>query len=148
MGPATLLLTDIAFTRLNAQAGMAMFSSWTLISLVVYSVAGAVGIFLARNKSLVKVISGSLTLSGLFYVVANTFAWAGGAATGATSGYAMTFPGWVQANTTGLAGWEPTWHFLRNGMAGDLFFAFVLLLALDRALVFGRTSLKTAPSVA
>jgi hypothetical protein len=148
VGPATLLFTDIAFTRLNLQAGEPMFSSWTLISIVFYSAVGGVGILLARNKSLVKIVSGSLTLSLLFYVVANTFAWLGSAVSTTTQGYPQTFAGWWQANTVGLPGWEPTWHFLRNGMAGDLFFVFVLLLVLDRGLLFGQAPVKTAPGLA
>jgi hypothetical protein len=148
VGPATLVLTDIAFTRLNLQAGMPMFSAWTLISVVVYAAAGGIGILLARHKSLPKIISGSLGLSLLFYVIANTYAWAGGAVSATTPGYPQTFAGWIQANTTGLTGWEPTWHFLRNGMAGDLFFVFVLLLILDRGLIFGQAPAKTAPRLA
>ena len=49
-------------------------------------------------------------------------------------GYAASLAGWWQAITVGLAGYQPTWHFLRNGMAGDL--CFVLLLFLDRVVSF------------
>jgi hypothetical protein len=148
VGPATLVLTDLAFTQLNLQAGAPMFSWWTAISLVIYASAGGLGLLLARNKSLVKIISGSVLLSLLFYVIANTFAWAGGAATAVNPGYPATFAGWWQANTVGLPGWEPTWHFLRNSVTGDLFFAFVLLLVLDRGLLFGHAPAKAAPRLA
>ena len=37
--------------------------------------------------------------------------------------------GWVQALTTGLPGFPPTWVFLRNSLVSDLGFALVLLLA-------------------
>jgi hypothetical protein len=143
VGPATLVVTDLAFVRLNQDAGSPMFSRWSLASLAFYAAAGGLGLLIARRKSLTKIIGGSVGLSLAFYVVANTFAWAGGAATAAEPGYAMTFAGWWQANTVGLPGWEPTWHFLRNGMAGDLFFSLLLLLVLDRGLLFGEAPART-----
>ena len=148
VGPATLLITDLAFVRLNQGAGSPMFSWWVLISAVFYAAAGGLGLLIARHKSLTNIISGSLGLSLAFYVLANTFAWAGGAATGTEPGYAMNFAGWWQANTVGLAGWEPTWHFLRNGMAGDLFFVMVLLLILDRAFLLGHAPAKASARMA
>jgi hypothetical protein len=54
----------------------------------------------------------------------------------------------VQANTTGLPGYPPAWLFLRNGVAGDLFFAAVLLLAFDRVLLFGKAQAKPAARAA
>ena len=95
-----------------------------------------------------KIVSGSLGLSLAFYVVANTFAWAGGAATVSEPGYAMTLAGWWQANTVGLPGWEPTWHFLRNGMAGDLFFCLLLLLILDRGFLLGHAPVRATARLA
>ena len=59
-----------------------------------------------------------------------------------------TLAGWLQSNTTGLPGYEPSWLFLRNGIAGDLFFGLVLLLVLDRALIFGHAADKAAPRMA
>jgi len=148
VGPATLVVTDIAFIPLNHEAGSPMFSSWSLFSLAFYALAGGLGILIAERKSLIKIISGSMVLSLAFYVVANTFAWAGGAATATDPGYAMTFAGWWQANTVGLPGWEPTWHFLRNGMAGDLFFALLLLLILDRGFLLGQAPAKATARLA
>jgi hypothetical protein len=148
VGPATLLVTDIAFVRLNQDAGSPMFSWWSVFSLVFYAMAGGLGIWIAQHKTLPKIIMGSLGLSLAFYVVANTFAWAGGAATAANPGYAMTFAGWWQANTVGLPGWEPTWHFLRNGMAGDLFFVLLLLLILDRGFLLGQAPAKATARMA
>ncbi len=60
-----------------------------------------------------------------------------------TPGYPATFAGWWQANTVGLPGYDPTWLFLRNGMAGDLFFTLLLLLVLDRGLLFGEAPAHT-----
>jgi hypothetical protein len=36
--------------------------------------------------------------------------------------YAQTYSGWVQALTTGLPGYEPTWTFFRSSLLSDLLF--------------------------
>ena len=50
VGPATLLLTDLAFLKINAltDGTGSMFSWWTAISFVLYAAAGGFGIWLAR----------------------------------------------------------------------------------------------------
>ena len=150
VGPVTLLLTDLAFVQSNYLAGGlgAMFSWWTVVSLVVYALAGGLGLLIATHKSLGKIVSGSIICSLLFYVAANTFSWWQDSAAVMTPGYAPTVAGWWQANTVGLPGLLPTWYFLRNGVLGDLFFVFVLLLILDRALLFGHSSAKTSARTA
>jgi len=47
-----------------------------------------------------------------------------------------------------LPGYPATWTFLRNGMAGDLFFTLLLLLILDRAFLLGQAPARTAPRAA
>jgi hypothetical protein len=150
VGPVTLLLTDLAFVKSNALTGGSgsMFSSWTFVSFAFYAAAGGFGGWIATRKSLGKIIAGSLLCSLLFYVVSNTFSFWYDLRIGLTPGYPATWAGWWQANTVGLAQFEPTWHFLRNGMLGDLFFAMVLLLVLDRGLLFGQAPARTAPHAA
>ena len=150
VGPATLVLTDLAFLRVNYQSdgSGSMFSWWTVLFLGIYAAAGGLGIWIAQRKSLAKIVSGSLACSLVFYVAANTFSWWHDVVVQMTPGYPATLAGWWQANTVGLPGYPPTWLFLRNGMAGDLFFALLLLLVLDRGLLFGKSSAKTAPSMA
>ena len=149
VGPAAMVITDLAFLQVNyrTDGSGAMFSWWTVISLGIYVVAGGIGLLISRRKSLAKIISGSLACSLLFYVAGNTFSWAHDIVVKMNPGYSPTLAGWWQANTVGLPGYTPTWLFLRNGMAGDLFFVFVLLLVLDRGLLLGRTPAKAAPSV-
>jgi len=142
VGPSTLILTDLAFMQVNFRTEGSMISWWTVVSLAVYAIAGGLGILIASHKSLVKILSGSVACSVLFYVVSNTFSWANTAMLNLNPGYPGTFAGWVQANTVGLTGYEPSWHFLRNGIAGDLFFAMLLLLVLDRAILFGQAPAK------
>jgi len=155
VGPATLVLTDVAFLDINyrTDGSGTMFSWFSVFSLGFYAVVGGLGILIAQRKSLTKIISGSLVCSLLFYVASNTFSWWHDVVVKMTPGYSANFAGWWQANTVGLPGYEPTWLFLRNGMAGDLFFVFLLLLVLDRGFLFGqardgKAAAKTSPRLA
>jgi hypothetical protein len=148
IGPVTLFITSLAYLETNYQVYGAVLS-WTLVgSLAVYALVGGLGALIAPHKSLGKIISGSLSCSLLFYVVSNTFSWLTYLTPQFPGGYAPTVAGWWQANTIGVAGYEPTWHFLRNAMAGDLFFAIVLLLILDRSVIFGFAPARTSPQAA
>jgi hypothetical protein len=131
VGPAALVVTDLAFLSVNYRTEGSMFSGWTAASLVFYTLVGGLGLLLGGNKSLVKIAAGSVVCSITFYLLANTFAWWGNSLTTITPSYAPTLGGWWQANTVGLPGWQPTWTFLRNAMAGDLAFTFALLAAFE-----------------
>jgi hypothetical protein len=150
VGPSTLVITEMAFLQVNyrTDGSGSMLSWWTLLSIGIYAVAGGLGILISRRKSRTKIISGSLACSLVFYVAANTFSWFHDVVIHMTPGYPASLVGWWMANTVGLPGYTPTWMFLRNGMAGDLFFAFLLLLVLDRGLLFGRSPAKTTPHMA
>ncbi|HEY0257709.1 MAG TPA: DUF6580 family putative transport protein [Candidatus Methylacidiphilales bacterium] len=145
VGPATLIFTDLAFLQVNYRTDGSMFSWWSVVSLGVYALAGGLGVWIASRKSLVKIISGSIGCSLLFYVAANTFSWWNNLYMKMTPAYPPTLEGLWQANTVGLPGYLPTWLFLRNGIAGDLFFALLLLLMLDRALLLGQAPAKAMP---
>jgi hypothetical protein len=150
VGPAALVLTDLAFLQINyrTDGSGSMFSWWTVISLGIYAAAGGLGILISQRKSLTKIISGSLGCSLLFYIAANTFSWWHDIVVKMTPGYPASLAGWWQANTVGLPGYTPTWLFLRNGMAGDLFFVLLLLLILDRGFLFGQARAKITPRMA
>jgi hypothetical protein len=155
VGPAALLLTDAAFLEINYKTDGSgqLFSAWTVIaflfSAALYAAASVFGMWIARRKSLVKILGGSVVCSVVFYVAANTYSWCYDSfVVHLSGGYAPTLAGWWQSNTTGLPGYDPAWLFLRNGAAGDLFFALVLLLVLDRALLFGHSTAKAAPRMA
>jgi hypothetical protein len=129
-----------------------MISWWTLGNIaffaVVYAAASGFGYVIARHRSLPLLATGSLLCSLVFYVASNTFSWIYDIAIQMPNGYAPTLAGWWQANTVGVAGFPPTWLFLRNAMAGDLFFGFLLLLVLDRAFLFGQAPAKNVPRTA
>ena len=153
-GPIALLLTQAAFLEINykTDGSGVLFSGWTvigfLVGAVIYAGASAFGLWIARRKSLVKILAGSVLCSFVFYVATNTYSWFYDGIVHLPNGYATTWAGWWQANTTGIPGYDPAWLFLRNGVAGDLFFVLVLLLVLDRGFLFGRASAKAAPRMA
>ncbi len=155
VGPSALLLTDVAFLGINkaTDGSGQLFSVWTvaafLFAVALYAAASAFGIWIARHKSLGKILGGSVVCSLAFYVATNTYSWFFDSfIVHLPGGYAPTLAGWLQANTTGMPGYDPAWMFLRNAIAGDLFFALVLLLVLDRALIFGHAADKAAPRMA
>jgi hypothetical protein len=150
VGPATLFFTDLAFVRVNylTDGTSSMFSWFSLLSFGFYALVGGFGILIARHKSLGKIIGGSLLCSLSFYLASNTFSWWHDIAIQMPNAYAPTFAGWWQANTIGVPGYPPTWLFLRNAMAGDLFFTLLLLLILDRGFLFGHVPAKTSTRLA
>jgi hypothetical protein len=156
LGPLALLLTDLAFLGINAKTDGSgqLFTVWTVIGFVffaaVYTAASAFGSWIAQRKALVEILGGSVVCSVVFYVAANTYSWFYDSfIVHLPGGYAPTLGGWWQANTTGLPQYvDPAWVFLRNGIAGDLFFTLLLLLVLDRALLFGQSPAKAAPWMA
>jgi len=154
VAPVTLVFTELAFLRTNylTDASGQMISWWTLGNIAffaaVYAAASGFGYLIARYRSLPLLVAGSLLCSLVFYVASNTFSWAYDIAIQMPNSYAPTLAGWWQANTIGVAGFPPTWLFLRNAMAGDLFFGFLLLLVLDRAFLFGQAPAKSVPRIA
>jgi hypothetical protein len=148
LGSAAFILSDFAFLDINYRTNGSMFSWWSLICPAIYAGVGLLGFLIARRASLLKIVSGSLGCSLLFYVVSNTFAWWENLGLHMTPAYPPGLAGWWQANTLGLPGYDPTWLFLRNGMIGDLGFVLVLLFILDRSLLLGHAAARTAPRAA
>jgi hypothetical protein len=150
IGPAALFVTELAFLEVNYRTDGSgqFFSAWTVVAFLVYAAtyigASAFGRWIASRKSLVKILTGSLLCSLVFYVVGNTYSFAYDLVVHLPEGYPPTFAGWWQANTTGLPGYLPTWVFLRNGAVGDLVFTVLLLLIFDRALLFGRAPVRAS----
>jgi hypothetical protein len=101
-----------------------MISRYVALGLTV-----ALGVTLRARPRFATVLPASLLGSLIFYLLTNTSSWF------ASSGYAHTFAGWLQALTTGLPGYEPTWMFFRSTILSDLLFTalFVLCMAATRA---------------
>jgi len=75
-----------------------------------------IGMAFRGRASLLPLLGASLAGSVIFFVITNTGSWI------AAPEYAKTFAGWVQALTTGVPGFPPTWWFYRQTLTGDLFF--------------------------
>ena len=131
---AALLISD---ALLNIHDGFPAISSQVLWTLPCYLLAVGVGWMIrAYRGGLGTIMGATLVSSFMFYLVTNTGSWLGLAA------YPQSFAGWVQAITTGLPGYPPTWIFFRNSLVSDLLFA-ACFVAAERALS-GRRVLAAA----
>lgn len=120
-----LLISD---ALLNLHYGAALVSSQLFWTLPCYLIAVGFGWILRGHRTgLWPILGGTLAASVIFYLVTNTGSWL------MIPGYSLSFAGWVQAMTTGLPGYPPTWSFLRNSLAGDLLFA-AFFVAMEQAL--------------
>lgn len=110
----TLLGTDILLNVFYYHA-----SVFTVNMLVkTLSFAGLVGLgrLFSPRMSWLRLVCGGLLGAILFYLVTNTASWL------FDPGYVRTIAGWIQALTTGLTNYPPTWEFFRNTlMSGGLF---------------------------
>lgn len=113
-GPLLALLISDIF--LNLHYGVEGVTGTTLAAGGAYLLISAMGVQLARRPSAWWWLGGSLGASLLFYFVTNTAAWWGLLA------YDKSWAGWIQALTTGLPGYPPTWTFLRASVISDLLF--------------------------
>ena len=148
VGPVVVAITTLAYLATNYKVYGDLFSVWSFVYMAIYGAAGLLGILIATRKSLAKIIGGSIACSLMFYVVSNSISWMTFQAPEFANGYAPTLAGWWQANTVGVLGFEPTWCFLRNGMMGDLFFAMLLVIILDRKLIWGHAPGSTSTQAA
>jgi len=123
-----LLVSDAA---LNAHYGEPVISPQLLWTLPCYLIAVGIGWLLReqseRRAGLWPILGGTLISSLIFYVVTNTGSWLGFTA------YPQNLAGWLQALTTGLPGYPPTWTFFRNSLIGDLLFA-AFFVAVERSI--------------
>jgi len=83
---------------------------------VVLALISLMGLRLRNHARPLPLLAASFAGSVLFYIVTNTGSWI------AEPGYAKSMGGWLQALTTGIPGFPPTWWFYRHTLTGDLFF--------------------------
>jgi hypothetical protein len=81
-----------------------------------FAAAIGLGAWVARRKSWLGLLNGSLLGAVLFYLVTNTQSW------WADAFYPKTLAGWWQALTVGHPEFPPTILFFRNTLFGDLMF--------------------------
>ena len=78
--------------------------------------------FALRGKVRIgSLLAASVVGSLAFYIITNTGSWL------YEPGYAKDLSGWIQALTTGLPGYPPTWSFYRNTLLGDVFFTLLFV---------------------
>lgn len=110
----TLLITDILLNLFYYHASI--FTLEMLFKPVGFIAIIAFGKIFSARDNWFKLFGGGLLGAIIFYLISNTASWLN------ESGYAKTLAGWIQALTTGLPGYPPTWEFFRNTLlSGGLF---------------------------
>jgi hypothetical protein len=91
-------------------------SGYQLLQYVGYAVIILLGRQYRARSSWLALLGGGVLGALLFYLITNTAAWF------QNPEYSKTLLGWIQALTTGLPGYPPTWTFFRNTLlSGGLF---------------------------
>ncbi|MGC8743586.1 MAG: DUF6580 family putative transport protein [Verrucomicrobiia bacterium] len=111
---ATFFITDIILNLFYYNASL--FSLYMLAVYGVYALIIFTGKKIGRKASFITLLGGGIAGALLFYLITNTISWI------ADPGYPKTFSGWIQALTTGLPGYPPTWVFFKNTLlSGGIF---------------------------
>jgi hypothetical protein len=91
-------------------------SMYQLLQYAGYAVIILLGRQYRARSSWLALLGGGVLGALLFYLITNTAAWF------QNPEYSKTLLGWIQALTTGLPGYPPTWTFFRNTLlSGGLF---------------------------
>jgi hypothetical protein len=114
----TLFGTDII---LNSYFGFPLFTVEFLGKTIAFAAVAGLGWMLRKNARPSVILPAVLGGSFFFYLTTNTASWL------YEPGYAKTAAGWLQALTTGLPGYAPTWTFYRNTLVSDLLFTAIFL---------------------
>jgi hypothetical protein len=110
----TLLVTDVLLNMLYYD--VPPLNGYMMIVLAGFALIVGLGRCFKPHMHFLKLLGGGLIGAVVFYVVSNTASWF------YDPGYAKTLAGWLQALTTGLPGYPPTWEFFRNTLlSGGLF---------------------------
>ncbi|MDQ6623641.1 MAG: hypothetical protein M3Y86_09180 [Verrucomicrobiota bacterium] len=119
-----LLISDLV---LNIHYGFSLLSPFVLSHYLGFAIIGGLGLLLRNRASFKTLLPASILASVIFYLVTNTVSWL------FDPGYVKDLAGLIQAQTVGLPAFSatPTWMFLRNSIASDLFFTFVFVLCLQ-----------------
>ena len=110
-----LLLSDAI---IDAHYGAHFFSVLTFVNYALLTVVGLGGMVLrralsSRTPGFAAVLAATLGGSVFFYVASNALVWFG------SPDYPQTAAGLLQALTTGLPGYLPSYVFFRNGLVSD-----------------------------
>jgi hypothetical protein len=134
-GPlVALLVSDVA---LNASYGVPLLGWRMLPEYLALGISITMGLALRARPRALPIVGASLAGSIAFYLITNSADWL------ADPAYAKNAAGWLQALTTGVPGYPPTWVFFRNSLASDLIFT-VLFLACMAWRPARRTALESS----
>ncbi len=112
-----LCLTDLYINWFYAREyGYHMEFGAYAARLVCYALSLGIGSWVAKRKSWLWLLNGSLLGAVLFYIITNTQSWWGDVF------YAKTLAGWWQALTVGHPEYPPTIFFFNKTLFGDLMF--------------------------
>jgi hypothetical protein len=113
--PAIILfLSDLGVNYVHQTE---LLSSWSLVAAASYMLVAFTGSKLKDRDNWKTIIFGSIVGALVFYLIANTYAWA------TLPAYPKTLWGWIQSQTYGLAGFPPSYLFLKNMIGGNGLFA-------------------------
>ena len=90
-----------------------------------YALIAWIAAHFRQRLGVVQALLGVLVSSVVFYLVTNTASWI------VAPVYAKSISGWLQALTTGLPGYAPTWTFFRASLLSDLGFSALLIFAFN-----------------
>lgn len=110
----TLLGTDILLNIFYYHEPV--FDGYMLVKTLAFVAIVALGRLFSPRLQAWKLLGGGLLGAVLFYLITNTASWL------YNPGYAKTIAGWLQALSSGIPGYPPTWEFFRNTLlSGGLF---------------------------
>jgi hypothetical protein len=111
---ATLMLSDIAMNVFHYK--VAPLGLYMLPNYLGYAFLIGFGRAHSARSSRLRLLGGGLIGAILFYLITNTASWI------RDPYYEKTVAGWIQALTSGVPGYPPTWTFFRNTLlSGGLF---------------------------
>jgi hypothetical protein len=117
----TLLVTDVALNLFYYHTSAV--NAYMAVNYLLYAALIWLGTRFSPKASWLRLLGGGLlgvmVWAILFYFITNTASWL------QNPEYPKTLAGWIQALTTGIAGYPPTWTFFRNTLtSGGLFTGF------------------------
>jgi len=117
MGPRFWWVPLLAF--FGSELALLLFAqvplgAYTLISLGIFFLVARLGGRLSPRAGTGTLLGGTMLASLGHYVIMNTWSWA------ISPLYAPTLAGWWQSQTIGIAGFPPSFLFLRNALVADL----------------------------
>jgi hypothetical protein len=117
-----ILVSDVILNAYVYHASLfcwEMFSRYVALGLVI-----GLGWAVRKQGRLWPVIPASIAGSLGFYIITNSASWISNPV------YQKTLAGWVQALTTGVPAYPPTWLFYRSTLVSDLLFTGLFVLCM------------------